>query len=82
MSTSFLFSFSFYYGLFRITADRMKAVLNRDAPKIEPKGISAVDGEELVPARIAVSTSGDPFAKARKVTPARVGEISDYEQSY
>lgn len=56
----------------------MNAVLNKDAPKIEPNGIRAVDGEELVPARIAVRTSGDPLAKARKVTPARVGEISTY----
>lgn len=54
----------------------MKAVLNNDAPNIEPKGINSVEGDELEPASIAVRTSGAPFAKAKKVTPANVGEIS------
>lgn len=35
-----------------------------------------------MPARMAVSTSGAPFAKARNVTPANVGEISDYNEKY
>lgn len=51
-------------------------MLNKDAPKIEPKGINYVEGEELEPAKTAVKTSGAPFAKAKKVTPAKVGEIS------
>jgi hypothetical protein len=54
----------------------MNAVLNKDAPKIDPKGISTVEPDELLPAKIAVNTSGAPLAKARKVTPARVCEIS------
>lgn len=49
----------------------MKAVLNKDAPKIDPNGIKIVELEELVPAKIAVKTSGEPFAKARNDTPAR-----------
>ncbi len=51
-------------------------MLKRDAPNIEPNGINSVEGEELEPAKIAVNTSGAPFAKAKKVTPASVGEIS------
>jgi hypothetical protein len=35
-----------------------------------------VAAELLEPAIIAVNTSGAPLAKARKVTPARVGDIS------
>jgi hypothetical protein len=54
----------------------MKAILNKQAPKIDPNGIKAVEFESLEPAMIAVITSGAPFAKARKVTPAKVGEIS------
>jgi hypothetical protein len=54
----------------------MNAALNNKPPKIDPKGINAVDEEELDPAKIAVSTSGAPFAKAKKVIPANVGEIS------
>ena len=54
----------------------MKAVLNREAPKMEPKGINYVEGDELDPAKIAVRTSGEPLAKAKNVTPASVGEIS------
>lgn len=53
-------------------------MLKRQAPKIEPKGIKAVDDESLDPAIMAVITSGDPFAKAKKVTPAKVGDISIY----
>ena len=67
---------SLYYGQLNITADKIKAVLNKDAPKIEPKGINYVEGDELDPAKIAVKTSGEPFANAKKVTPAKVGEIS------
>ncbi len=52
-------------------------MLNNDAPNIEPKGISTVEGEELAPANTAVNTSGAPLAKAKRVTPAKVGEISD-----
>jgi hypothetical protein len=51
-------------------------VLKREAPNIEPNGISYVEADELDPAKIAVKTSGAPFAKAKKVTPASVGEIS------
>ena len=69
-------TFNLYYGQLNITADNIKAVLNKDAPKIEPKGINYVEGEELEPAKTAVKTSGAPFAKAKKVTPAKVGEIS------
>lgn len=54
----------------------MKAVLNKEAPKIDPNGINYVEGEELDPAKIAVRTSGEPLAKAKNVTPAKVGEIS------
>lgn len=54
----------------------MKAVLNIEAPKIEPNGINSVEGDELEPANIAVRTSGAPFANAKNVTPANVGEIS------
>lgn len=42
----------------------------RAAPYSEPKGMSAVEEEELEPATIAVMMSGAPLAKARKVTPA------------
>jgi len=59
-----------------MTADNMNAVLNSEAPKIEPNGINYVDGEELDPAKTAVKTSGAPLAKAKKVTPAKVGDIS------
>jgi len=57
-------------------------VLNKDAPNIDPNGISSVEGDELAPAKTAVNTSGAPFAKAKKVTPANVGEISYYKQKY
>lgn len=69
-------------GCIKMTADRMKAVLNRQAPKIEPKGIKAVVFESLEPAMIAVMTSGAPLAKARKVTPAKVGDIPNYPKNY
>jgi hypothetical protein len=51
-------------------------VLNKEAPKIDPKGISTVESEELLPANTAVKTSGAPLAKARNVTPANVCDIS------
>jgi hypothetical protein len=50
----------------------MIAVLNINAPKIDPNGISAVCSELLLPAMIAVNTSGAPLANARNVTPANV----------
>ena len=62
----------------KITADKMNAVLKRQAPKIEPKGIRAVVLDSLEPAMMAVMTSGAPFAKAKHVTPASVGDISTY----
>ena len=65
-----------------MTADRIKAVLKRQAPKMEPKGMRAVESESLEPARIAVRTSGAPLAKAKKVTPAKVGEISNFLNMY
>ena len=65
-----------------MTADKMKAELKSNAPKIEPKGIKAVLSDSLELAIIAVITSGAPFAKARKVTPARVGDISTYIHTY
>lgn len=61
-----------------MTSASIKAMLKRQAPNIEPKGIRAVVLESLEPAMIAVITSGAPLAKARKVTPAKVGEISRY----
>ena len=61
-----------------MTEDKIKAVLKRQAPKIDPKGISAVESESLLPAIIAVKTSGAPLAKAKKVTPAKVGDISKF----
>lgn len=48
----------------------MIVLLKRRAPKIDPKGIRTVESESDPPATIAVSTSGAPLAKARKVTPA------------
>lgn len=55
-------------------------MLKREPPKIDPNGINYVDEEELDPAKTAVRTSGAPLAKAKKVTPAKVGEISAYQQ--
>ena len=52
-------------------------MLNKPAPKIDPNGMRAVDVESDWPAIIAVKTSGAPFANARKVTPANVGDISN-----
>lgn len=60
----------------KITEERINAVLNKHPPKIDPKGISTVELDELLPAKIAVNTSGAPLANARKVTPAKVCEIS------
>jgi hypothetical protein len=51
-------------------------VLNSAPPKIDPNGINYVEADVLVPAKIAVNTSGAPFANAKNVTPAKVGEIS------
>lgn len=42
----------------------------------------AVDYESLEPATIAVNTSGAQLAKAKKVTPARVGDISNCKKLY
>lgn len=63
-------------GRAKITQEKMKAELNRHAPKMEPKGIRAVLEESLEPATMAVMTSGAELAKAKKVTPASAGEIS------
>lgn len=63
-------------GCVSMTCDKIKAVLQRNAPNIEPNGIKAVDCESLDPAMIAVMTSGAPLAKAKNETPARVGDIS------
>ena len=57
-------------------------MLNKHAPNIDPNGINAVLSESLEPAIMAVITSGAPFAKARNVTPAKVGDISRYNNSY
>jgi hypothetical protein len=65
------------FGRANIDADNIKAVLNRQAPNIDPKGIKTVDAESLDPATMAVMMSGAPLAKARKVTPAKVGDISE-----
>ncbi len=51
-------------------------MLNSAPPKIDPNGINYVEADVLVPAKIAVNTSGAPFANAKNVTPAKVGEIS------
>lgn len=59
-----------------MTVERMNAVLKRHAPKMDPKGIMTVVSESLDPAMIAVITSGAPLANARKLTPAKVGDIS------
>jgi hypothetical protein len=61
----------------RMTCDRMMVEENINAPNMDPKGINAVSSESLFPAIIAVSTSGAPFANARKVTPASVSPISE-----
>lgn len=66
----------FEFGWQKITHESMNAVLNRHAPKIEPKGIKAVEAESEDPAIIAVKTSGAPLANAKNVTPANVGDIS------
>lgn len=60
----------------KITVDSMIVLLNRRAPKMDPKGISTVDPESDPPATIAVRTSGAPLAKARNVTPANLCDIS------
>lgn len=60
----------------KITAERIKAALKSRAPKIDPNGMRTVVSESLDPARMAVNTSGAPLAKAKNVTPAKVGEIS------
>ncbi len=57
-------------------------MLNKQAPKIDPNGIIAVVLESLDPAIIAVITSGAPFAKAKNVTPANVGDISILNKIY
>lgn len=67
-----------WFGCNNITHENIKAVLKRHAPNIEPNGISAVDDESLDPATIAVKTSGALFANAKNVTPANVGDISNF----
>lgn len=53
-----------------MTMASTKAISNNAAPYSDPKGMRAVEEEELDPATMAVMTSGAPLAKARKVTPA------------
>lgn len=65
------------FGISMITVEKIKAALNKHAPKIDPNGIKAVEPELLDPATTAVITSGAPLANARKVTPANTGEISN-----
>jgi hypothetical protein len=60
------------FGLFEITLAKIIAHEKIVAPNKLPKGIRAVYSDVLFPAIIAVSTSGAPFAKAKKVTPANV----------
>jgi hypothetical protein len=67
---------SFRLGKRKITEENIKAVLKRQAPKIDPKGIKAVYEESLDPATIAVTISVEPLANAKNVTPAKLGEIS------
>ena len=55
-----------------MTEERMIVVQKRQAPNMDPKGIKTVEPESDPPATMAVSTSGAPFANAKKVTPARV----------
>lgn len=63
-------------GCSQITLAKIRVAVSKNAPKIDPKGIKTVDSESLVPATIAVKTSGAAFANATKVTPAKVGDIS------
>lgn len=58
--------------MYLITLAKIMAQEKIVAPKRLPKGIIAVYSELLLPAMIAVRTSGAPLAKARKVTPASV----------
>lgn len=60
------------FGLWTITLAKIIAHENIKAPNKLPNGIKAVYSDELFPAMIAVSTSGAPFANAKKVTPANV----------
>lgn len=64
------FIFNVLDGDYDITTANINAIPNRAAPYNEPKGIKTVLSELLVPATIAVITSGAPFAKAKNVTPA------------
>ena len=56
---------------------KIKPMLNIEDPKIDPNGISSVEGEELAPAATAVITLGVPLASARKVIPASASDISE-----
>ena len=76
MSIYFFFILSSLFCRLNITEDKINAALNKQAPNIDPKGINTVVSESLLPAIIAVRTSGAPFANAKKVTPAKVGDIS------
>jgi hypothetical protein len=71
-----MLSSTFSSGDNSITLDKIIAMLNKEAPKREPKGRSEVESELLVPATIAVITSGAPLASAKKVIPANASEIS------
>lgn len=79
---SFMLIVRVWLGCKKMTHENIKAVLKRQAPNMEPNGISAVDDESLDPATIAVKTSGALFAKAKNVTPAKVGEISNCDDFY
>ena len=57
----------------KITIATTKVITNAPAPKIDPITIGTPSIE--FPALKEEITSGDPFAKANKVTPARVSEI-------
>jgi len=65
-----------------MTIDSTKAMSNNAAPYSDPKGINAVEDEEEELATIAVTTSGAPFAKARKVTPANRWESPACDEIY
>ena len=70
------------FGISLITTQKTNPAQNKQAPNIDPKGINAVVSESLEPAIIAVITSGAPFANAKRVTPAKIGDISKQFQQY
>lgn len=67
---------SFCDGENEMTMLSIKAMLKSAAPYKDPKGIKTVLSESLVPATIAVTTSGAPLASAKKVIPAKASDIS------